>query len=230
MSRLVTIVVLLALSIFLGANAFAANLITNGGFETGDFTGWTVANQAGGGGDWFVLSGTTEPISGHASVGPASGNWYASSDQPGAGCHVLYQMVTLPFTGAIQLSFDMFVNNWDSTEPFGPLDFTVSPNQYGRVDVLQPNANPFSTAAADIVQNFALSDAVAVGGPNPYIHYSFDLPSAAAGTYMLRFAEVDNQLWFNQGVDNVRVNTPEPSSLLFLLTALPFATRLRRRK
>ena len=36
------------------ASAAGGNLLTNGNFETGDFTGWTVTDQAGGSGSWFV--------------------------------------------------------------------------------------------------------------------------------------------------------------------------------
>ena len=37
-----------------GLTASAQNLLTNGDFETGDFTGWTVANQPGGAGDVYI--------------------------------------------------------------------------------------------------------------------------------------------------------------------------------
>ena len=38
-----------------GGTALAATVV-NGGFETGDTSGWTVVNEAGGGGDWYVCS------------------------------------------------------------------------------------------------------------------------------------------------------------------------------
>jgi hypothetical protein len=40
------------------------NLIVNGSFEDGggSRTGWTVFNQAGGSGDWFVQTGTVLPL------------------------------------------------------------------------------------------------------------------------------------------------------------------------
>ena len=123
----------------------------------------------------------------------------------------------------------MFANNWDGGTYINGLDYTIYPNEHCRVDVLQPNANPFSTSPADIIQNFFLGGAP-VGAPQAYTHYSFTASDVSPGTYMLRFAEVDNSGYFSQGVDNVRVYTPEPSSALFLLTALPFAGLLRRRK
>ncbi len=46
----------------------------------------------------------------------------------------------------------------------------------------------------------------------------------AGGSYILRFAEVDNRSFFNQGVDNVSIDftplatpVPEPASVLGLL-------------
>lgn len=47
------------------------NLLINGGFEfeTGDFTGWTEMDQAGSGGSFYVVSGTTTPDSGATTVG-----------------------------------------------------------------------------------------------------------------------------------------------------------------
>ena len=42
----------------LHGNALAQdNPFVNGSFETGDFTGWTVIQEVGSGGDWFVYSG-----------------------------------------------------------------------------------------------------------------------------------------------------------------------------
>lgn len=70
------------------------------------------------------------------------------------------------------------------------------------------------------------------GNPNPYTHYSFTL-NLAPGTYWLRFAEADNQLFFNQGVDNVSLTTgattPEPSTLMLLGSAVVGLARVCRR-
>jgi hypothetical protein len=56
----------------------------------------------------------------------------------------------------------------------------------------------------------------------------------AGNSYQLRFAEADNQFYFNQGVDNVSllaVNpVPEPSSILLFGTVLATAGVILRRK
>jgi hypothetical protein len=73
----------------------SAATIVNGGFETGSFTGWTVVNQSGGSGDWFVYTGTASPQSGFAIAAPPEGTHAAVTDQTGPGSHVLYQDVAL---------------------------------------------------------------------------------------------------------------------------------------
>jgi cysteine-rich repeat protein len=73
------------------------------------------------------------------------------------------------------------------------------------VDLLSAGSSPFDTTGA-ILGNYYLG--VDPGPtPNPYLSYSFDILGAAppGGTYEIRFAEVDNQLFLHQGIDNVSV-------------------------
>src|SRR5450432_845946 len=51
-------------SLCLAFTANAAQLISNGGFESGDFTGWTTASSVGSGGGWFVATGPLTPLNG----------------------------------------------------------------------------------------------------------------------------------------------------------------------
>jgi hypothetical protein len=103
------------LFITLGCFAQGAQILVNGGFETGTFAGWSVLNAAGSfsGSNFFVLNSTTLPQSGLTTVGPASGSFYAVSDQSGSGAHALIQPFTIagPASSVI-LSFSMFVNNY----------------------------------------------------------------------------------------------------------------------
>ena len=219
------------------AHAVQIELVTNGGFETGNLNGWTVSDLPNGSGSWFIndLNGMSplSAITGAPSrtIGPpASGNFYAVSDQEGPGTHALEQSFVVPIdTVSIVVSFDMFrLNSAGSTviDPAG-LDHTIPrDNQHGRVDIITAFAGSFSTAATDVVTN--LVPPGSDGGT--YIPYSLDITSlvSAGETYRLRFAETDNFGFFNQGVDNVSIiadvqpaaSVPVPSALLLILAAL----------
>jgi PEP-CTERM motif len=216
------------LCLFLGGviEAQAGQLITNGGFETGDLTGWTETDQSGSFGSWYVSSSTSSPVSGYQTPGPASGSFYALTDQGGGGSHALTQSFTVAAGSTVILSFDMFSNNQSGVQaaPGGTsdLDYTVSPNQHARVDILTANASPFDTGSGVVANLYNGSSLTSDGATNPWVAYSFNISSdvAAGGTFQLRFAEVDNQFFFQQGVDNVSImatsGVPEPGSLVLL--------------
>jgi hypothetical protein len=213
--------------------------LTNGGFETGTFAGWTVTNQAGSfpGSNFFVSRVTTTPQSGSTTVGPATGTFYAVSDGLGPGTHVLIQTFTVPGpASSVVVSFDLFANNYGDTivNPIG-LDFTDGANQQARVDILGAGASPFDTGAG-VLQNFFLG-ADAGANPHDYTADAFNITQlvGAGGTFQLRFAEVDNQNFFNLGVDNISVSftaaaVPEPGSITLAVLgfgALGFFLRRR---
>ena len=55
------------------------------------------------------------------------------------------------------------------------------------------------------------------------------LVGGGGGTFVLRFAEVDNQLFFNQGVDNVSIEVvPAPASAMLGLIGITLIARTRR--
>lgn len=224
------------------AGAAPIQLITNGGFETGTFAGWTVTDLAGGSGSWFIddANGTT-PLSGQSTMGPASGNFYAVTDQSGQGTHVLEQFFIVPVGAtSVVLSFDMFMNDWDSgpiVNPVGLNDDTAGANQHARVDIMTALAEAFSTAALDIVASPVAPGVDAGADPNAYTPYLFDITALVTPgtTYKLRFGEVDNQSFFNQGVDNVSIladtaQVPEPASLALFGLGLAGLAAARRRK
>jgi hypothetical protein len=216
----------------LGIGTARADLITNGGFESG-FTGWTTANETGSNGDWFVQSGMTSPLNGFPVPAPPGGINAAMTDQGGPGSHALLQSFTVDPASTVALSFDLFVNNLAGGF-FTPasLDFNTIPNQQARVDILTAGAGAFDLGSA-VVDNVLTPSSNSTN----YVHYSFDLTNAigSGGTFQIRFAEVDNLSSFNLGVDNVSIQTspsavPEPRSwaaLALILLGLGGMRRLR---
>ena len=222
----------------LAAPASAGQLITNGGFETGDFTGWTQNVQPGSSGNLFVVpNGANAPTSGHSTQANASGgSFVALTSQSGPGSYSLTQsFVISPGTSDVVISYDFFVNAYASlavTE--NRRDFHANPNENAEVNILIGSASPFTTAIGDIVATLYSPGVDSGSNPHPWVNYAFDLGALAPGTYQIRFAETDNQNYFNMGVDNVSVATtgeavPEPTSFAILGVSLLGLGLIRRR-
>ena len=207
--------ILSAAAIGLALNANADLLIVNGGFETGPnhLSGWTVAGTAGSDDAFFADNSTITPLNGFATVGPASGNWYAVSDQSGLvtpETTVLYQNITIPVgTTSAVLSLGMFVNDVFGGGGFG-----------GEVAIWATSANPLTDAPLAVV--FGPTDTPVSGGaPNPYVALSANIfgDVTAGQSYKIGILESDSTGPINVGVDNVSLVTtavPEPSGLLLL--------------
>jgi len=75
-------------------NAAEGELIVNGGFETGDFTGWTVGGWGGGG--WVLNDGTLDPDSPDGPRPALEGNFSALTMQNGNGRRTLSQEIFIP--------------------------------------------------------------------------------------------------------------------------------------
>jgi hypothetical protein len=237
-----------ALGLSVPASA-VTELISNGGFETGDFTGWTVFDQPGSAGSFFIDDADGSTPFALPTVGPASGSFYAVSDQIFFTATALIQSFTVagPASSVI-LSFDMFVNSFAGSivDPAGldilldPGSITpIAPNQHARVDILSAAAGPLDTGAG-VLGNFYLGVDPLGSNPNPYTSYSFDITSlvGAGGTFRLRFAEVNNSNNLNQGVDNVSILAnqgqggvvPEPvTGMLGLMGLASLGMAARRR-
>jgi hypothetical protein len=187
----------------------AVGVRKNGDFETGDFQHWNVANQPGSSGDWFVYNGTISPLSAFNIAAPPQGNFAAVTDQGGPGSHVLYRNIKLKHDMRHELSFYLYYRNRAGEFfPRNTLDFRVEPNQQYRVDLLRPQADPFTFNPDEILTRLFRTRA---GDPNrlqPTL-MTFNLTPFAGRTVRLRFAEVDNQGSFQASVDRVRV-TSEP--------------------
>ena len=207
-----------AFALLVTAAAANAQLLVNGGFESG-LAGWTVVNQAGGSGTWSSQTGTLSPPSAFSVPLPPQGLFSAMTSQSGAGSHVLYQDFLVPVSPTpTTLSFSYYIGNRAGAF-FSPasLNFSGAANQQARVDIVTTTGGVFSVLPADVLLNLFQTqpgDALISG----YTSFSADVTglfSAHAGeTLRLRFAETDNQLFFNFGVDNVQFSSavPEPST------------------
>lgn len=221
--------------------AQAAQLIVNGGFESG-LASWVRATQLGGDGNFELQTGTTSPLSNTTVLPPPEGNQAAMSDSQGPGAHALYQDFLVPNApGPWMLSFMLFLNNtaayFTPTPP--SLDFsTPALNQQFRVDIVSPTADPLSVAAADVLLNIYQTQPgdPAVSGYSLITADLTALLAANAGqTLRLRFADSNNVGIFNAGVDAVSLTDepvtgiPEPSTFFAGLTVLGLAAFARRR-
>lgn len=210
--------------------AAQAQVLTNGGFESG-LTGWTVANQVGSDGSFFVQTGTSSPVNLIPVPPPPQGTQAAMTDAQGPGSHILYQNFVVPVSvTAASISFSLFVNN-TATSYSNPasLDFAgTALNQQVRVDILTATSNAFSVSAGDVLQNIFQTNAATAltfGYTNVQTNITSLLQANAGQTLRLRFAAVDNVSILNVGVDQVAVtvsNTaaPEPSSLVLAGSAV----------
>jgi hypothetical protein len=193
-------------ALVLATGAVAAT-VTNGNFETPDFTGWTTWNADGGFGYWFVYTGTIAPISGATILAPPQGTYAATTDQNGANTHILYQDVPLEPGQTHMLSFTLYYENRAGVF-FSPdtLSYLGEPNQQYRIDIMDPAAPVDSVDPGDV---FATVFRTMPGDPisKPYTPLTFDLTPFAGQTVRLRFAEVDNQLRFQASVDMVHIES-----------------------
>lgn len=195
-----------------GGSGGWTELITNGGFETGDLAGWTDAYVSGASGNISAVDATVAPLSGLSTAGTSEGAYYALFDQDENFAGVLFQSFTVPIgDDEIVLTFDMFVLDTSKAGPldagfigYGGIDIE---NQHVRVDVLSSVAGTFDTGGT-VLENLYL-DVDGYAPVLPYISYSFDLsPYLAPGeTYVLRFAESSSEGYMSTGVDNVSIRS-----------------------
>lgn len=214
-------------------------LLTNGGFE-GGFSSWTVVDQTGSDGSFLLQTGALSPLTLTPVEPPPEGTSAAMTDAMGPGSHVLYQDFLVPmFVPGAFAMFSLYINN-AAPDFFTPphLDFASTAsdpllriNQQARVDIMTTGADPFSVAPGDVLQTLFQTqpgDPLVSGYQNFLVDITPLLQARQGQTLRLRFAETDNVLNFNFGVDAVDVNlVPEPSTwvMMALAAVLLFLTR-----
>ena len=182
------------------------NIVVNGGYETNGgvgtnvFANWAVDNQVGGTGDWLVQTGTASPLNGFPVDAPPEGTFAAMTDTGGPGSHILHQVLAVPAAGVI-LTCRVYVNNQNVNYiNANTLDYTVTPNQHVRIDIMDPAA-PITDVGAGVLQNVFITNP----GAPPVINYmavTANLSAFAGTNVRLRIADVNNQFFMNFGVDD----------------------------
>ncbi len=212
---------------FLFAPAAMADIV-NGGFETGDLSGWTTfeANTVGDGIFRAAQGGSVLPLSGATAPPASDGDTLAISDMAAAGLRVLYQDITIPPEAT--LSFDLWWNNaagfWVNPGNMFPNPF---PNQHARIDLIALDAPLNTTDPDDIALSLVTLDEDDDTQSGDWRSQQFDLSSLAGQTLRLRIAEVDNQGPLYVAVDNFAL-IPAPGAAAVVLLAIGSAARRRR--
>jgi hypothetical protein len=213
-------VLLLALVLAALATAPAgAAEVVNGGFETGDFTGWEV-RQSTGSGKWYAYKGTAPPIPherGAVSVQPPPQGAFAATDQANPESLLLYQDLQLEPGTAYKLSLLAYYDSYAALTAPSPDTLSVDEealgaksNQQFRIDVIKPEAAPDTVAAGDILANlFHTRD----GGARKMEPTRFvaDLTPFAGQTVRLRIAVAATEEVLSAGVDAISLSAPDGS-------------------
>lgn len=187
MNKLGLFACLLAALIFFFHNAQnlrAAELITNGGFETGNFAGWTVSAATGNGWyPWQVTAagggdGITGGISSSAPFAGTRSAWNGFCCNATINPEFIYQDVTLPAAQTASLS-------WAERIQSNLTSFCSVPacgaNTY-RVQILNPSTNAVIST---------LYTVIAAGGTNTntgWVFHSVNISGMAGQTIRLRFS------------------------------------------
>lgn len=181
----------------------------NGGPNSTILNHWTTFNA--GNGAVFAQTGTVSPLAGFEVPAPPDGDFAAMSAQGGPGQHIWFQDVQVPANRS-ELHFDLFIGNRAGVF-FSPptLAFIgVGPNQQFRADIMDPAA-PVDDVGAGVLANIYQTQPGddLVSGYDPVV---FDLSDFAGQTVRLRFAQVDNQGFFQAGTDNVFILILDPAT------------------
>lgn len=213
-----------------------ADLITNGGFETGSTSAWTVTGpNTGGCGQNFLVStsGASSGCSGFAPipsgfVTPQAGKFaaYAAFDGRGPLSHTLTQTFAVPVgTGIASVSWEDalgFGNRW-----IFPLARVYTVNLLDGSGVLVSNlmTESFKNTAGGVFQNWTAhtvdisSELSLLAGHNAQLQFNLYIPQASTGPGVF-------------GLDQVSIQSktvPEPGTLALLAMGL-FGFALTRKR
>lgn len=160
--------------------------LANGGFETGDFTGWfiPVTNSP-----FVVDDGTVSPPSGDNLTSPFAGEYCVLADQPPPAVSSICQTVALPANGAITLSWVDRIRNFD---------FQFDTNQQFRVEIRDTNGVVLRTVFTTQPGDTLIAD---------WTQRSVDLSAFAGRTVCVAFVVNAGEYYLDVGLDNISVKS-----------------------
>lgn len=204
----------------IGVPASAQNLLTNGGFETGDLTGWSASTI--GPGDISVMDlsfGAALPLSTRPANGAAGGAWYATTDQDDSSSYELYQFFTVPENhGKVIVSYDLAVTSYAEFE---------ADTQQVKIELFEISLERGGLPAT-LYLGAPLEQTQ--GQPNPYQHYAHDITAdvTPGSTYVFYFSQIATDGDLVAALDNAVV-TPAPGAAAVAALGGPWLARRRRR-
>jgi hypothetical protein len=193
--------------------AAGAATVVNGGFESGDLTGWQQQSPYPDSSSWYAYSGTESPRSPAFPPVPAppAGSFAAIVDQGPPSQIVLYQDIVVEPGNTQQLSMLLYYNSDEEMKMPDPPTLSLGViNQQYRVDLMRPSAPLDSVAPGDV-----LAPIFGTKTGDPQVRTPFpqtvELAPFAGQTVRLRFAQsATNRL--RAGVDSVAIlgEPPQP--------------------
>jgi|SRR5271157_1179838 len=205
----VTVVLCLVLS----GPVLAGNLVVNGGFETGDFTGWTLGGNVDGN---TVVESAGPP--GYDHWLPHSGTYFAAlgargRNDPANPDNFLSEVIAT--TAGQSYTFSWYLGSDGGL----PNDFTALWNGTAILSLLNTPATPGYNPNGP--------------GVAAYAFYSFTEVATGASTTIQFNSRNDPSFWAFDDVSVTLAAVPEPSSLVLsaigILTLAGYAGRRRRR-
>ncbi len=168
-------------------------ILVNGGFETGDFSGWQLTNS--GYGAWTINDGTLNPDGPEETNAPYRGRFDAGIAQIGGGTHLLQQEIRIPdeALGATLSWADRIRNH----TPY------FAPNHLFRVEIRDTNnavlAVAFQTQPGDPPLN-------------NWTTRQFSMDQFRGRTVRVAFYQEDSTGYFNTYLDAVSVRLSGPDA------------------
>lgn len=213
MARRLTSLAVLSLALLLPPAA-SAETVVNGGFETGDLSGWKVS-RATTAGNWFAYQGTAAPIGHRRGAAPVQpppqGGHAAVADEANPDTLVLYQDLSLEPGSEYVLSLLAYYDSYAALTAPTPDSLSVDEevlgsqaNQQFRIDVLRAGAPLDSVNPEDILVSLFRTHS---GGPRSMgpTRFTASLAPFAGQTVRLRIATAMTEEVLNAGVDDVSI-------------------------